>query len=598
MKIFHTILLILILGLVSGCSPGSVSSTAPASTPQPTAVLQPEPTSTEIKPIESQPTRTPVLDTPVIAYNEIKEGRLTTPSAVGEWVFNATAGERINIVLNSQFDTYLELLAPDGEFITSSDDSGNNLDAALLDLQLKQSGPHKIRIHGFDGATGEYALALTGGHPTLGGGLLTDGASRTVMISERGFKWRYHGRQGTYLTVSINTQDLVDSYLSLYGPDGKLLTSDDDSGGNLDPELFEFQLPVDGTYTIQVQTIAETGLVTLNINSSTRTSGGGSLTIGTTQTATLKQGHTHEWSFSGTAGQVINLNLNSTDFDTFLEMRNSQGVILAENDDTDDSSDAGLELFTLPTNDTFTIIARGLSESDGGDYEISLNEVKVVPGGGPLQPDKLTQALLEPGETNTWSFEADASSFITVNVQSDLLDTYLELYGPDDTLLIEDDDSGGELNAALIDFLLAEDGEYELVVRSARQDRTEGGVYEISLTLTENPVSTGQLLSGEPWTGNLARGDQHTWTFEAKTDTFATVRMESDTLDTYLSLYDSTGALLTLNDDFSDSQAVIANFVIPKDGEYRIIARTYSPEEAGDYTISLEITDEALPLGP
>lgn len=598
MRIFHTFLLILILGLVSGCSSDSGSATTSALTPQPTAIFLPEPTPTEIKPIESQPTRTPVLDTPVIAYNEIKEGQLTTPSVADEWVFNAQAGERINIVLNSQFDTYLELFAPDGDFITSSDDSGHNLDAALFDLQLKQSGPHKIRIHGFDGATGEYALALTGGHPTLGAGLLTDGASRTVMISEQGFKWRYQGRQGTYLTVSISALDLVDSYLSLYDPEGNLLTSDDDSGGNLNPELFEFQLPVDGTYTIQARTRADTGLLTLNINSSTRPSGGGALAIGTTQSATLKQGHTHEWSFTGTAGQVIDVGLKSTDFDTFLEVRNSQGVILAENDDTGDSSNAGLELFTLPSNDTFTIIARGLSASDGGDYEISLKEVKVAPGGGPLQPDIPIQALLEPGETNAWSFEAEANSFITVNVQSDLLDTYLELYGPDENLLVEDDDSGGELNAALVDFLLTEDGAYGLLVRSARQDRTEGGVYEILLTLAENPAATGRLLSGEPQTGNLERGGQDTWTFEARADTFVTVRMESDTLDTYLSLYDSTGTLLTLNDDFSGSQAVIANFVIPKDGEYRIIARTYSPQEAGDYTIALEITDEALPLSP
>jgi hypothetical protein len=74
--------------------------------------------------------------------------------------------------------------------------------------------------------------------------------------------------------------------------------------------------------------------------------------------------------------------------------------------------------------------------------------------------------------------------------------------------------------------------------------------------------------------------------------------MDSDTLDTYLSLYDSDGDLLYVNDDFFAKQAAIANFIVPETGEYRVVARAYSPEEAGSYRLSLQITAEELSLNP
>lgn len=596
MKNLKITLLLLAVSFLSGCSIWSTSSatpTPPPPTPRPTVVLQPEATPT-IKPIESQPVETTAVDAPTIAYNQVKEGQIEAPSAVDEWVFNGQAGERVNIVVNSRFDSYLELYAPDGEFVTSNDDSGDSLNAALFDLQLKQTGSHTIVVRGYNQAVGAYALALTGGHPTIGGGTLTSGDSRAVVLSEQGLKWRYEGQKGTFLTVTVESEELVDSYLSLYGPDGTLLTSDDDSGGGLNAEIFEFQLPEDGTYTVQAHTNTETGLVTLALNSSGQTSGGGSIAFGQAQSGTLKPGRVHRWSFTGEAGQIITLSMISADFDTFLELRNSQEAILAENDDSQDSTDSTIELFTLPADDTYTVVARGLSESDGGDYALNLKQVKIPAGGGSLPPDQVTQASLAPGQVDSWFFEAEKGNFVTVTVQSNTLDTYLELYGPDEELLTEDDDSGGHLNAALLDFPLPEDGEYRLVVKPAQEGSNEGGVYDITLTLTESLATTGELVSDEPNTVSLGPGEQHTWTFEAEEDVFVTVRMESATLDTYLSLYDSTGELLALNDDFLGNQAIIANFITPKVDEYRIVARAYSTEEAGDYTISLSLTDEAL----
>lgn len=591
MKFFHLTLFLLLSSLIAGCSFGSEAATA---TPRSAAEFQAVSAPAEIKPPESkQPIESAILDAPTIAYNEVKEGQIESPAAVDEWVFHAQAGERVNIVLNSQFDTYLELRAPDGEFIASNDDSGESLNAALFDAPIRKSGPHTIVVRGYGGTTGIYGLALTGGHPTIGGGTLANGDSRQVVLSKQGLKWRYQGQQGAYLTVTVEAEALLDSRLALYGPDGTLLTQDDDSGGGLNAEIYEFQLPADGAYTIQAQSTVETGLATLTLNSSPRASGGGPLVVGKTQVGTLKPGRSHQWGFVGEAGQIVNISLNSIDFDPFLEIRNSQNVILAENDDSQGSSNSAINFFTLPANDSYTLIARSAAPDAGGDYDISLKPVKVTPGGGPLSGDQSRQALMAPGQSDTWSFEAEAGDFVTISLESDQLDTYLELYGPDQTLLIEDDDSGGGLNAALLDFALPADGTYQLVVKPAREQEVTGGVYQIRLITAKELVTAGVLTAGEPLTKSLKAGEQHTWTFEAQEDEFVTARMESPTLDTYLSLYDSSGELLAVNDDFLGKQAVIANFIVPETGEYRLVARAYSPDQAGDYTISLETTEEA-----
>lgn len=594
MTIRISVVLSALLIAVTACN--TATPTPRPALPNPVPTLPADPADEAVKPLQGQ---SPLpVDAPAIAYGEIKEGELSEPGAVDEWVFNANVGERVSIMLNSSFDSYLELLNASGELVASNDDSGNSLAAALLDVQLSQTGPHIVRVRGYDGQTGSYALALTGGHPTVGGGLLGNQESRNVMLSEQGFKWRYTGQQGSYLSVKVQGDPGVDSFLSIYGPDGTLVASDDDSGQQLNPELIDFELPVDGTYVIRAYTINSTGLVTLTLSVGTQISGGGPLPVGKTQLATLKPGREHRWEFSGQNGQVINISMVSPEFDTFLELRDSNDVILVENDDGPDGTNAVINNVALPTDGLYTVIARSLTDDAGGSYEITLKQVKVTSGGGPLMVEKPMQASLAPGQTDTWTFDATAGSYLTIKVESAQADTYLELYDPGGNLLTEDDDSGGNLNAAILDYPVSQEGQYQVVVRSSRPETDEGGVYQISLLLADDLTTSGQLESGQTVERELAAGEQHTWIFSAPEDSFVTVRMDSDTLDTYLSLYNDQGDLLYVNDDFFAKQAAITNFIVPETGEYRIVARAYAPEEAGSYRMSLEITDEELPLKP
>ena len=596
MKIFiPTILFSLSVGLLSGCNALSgsniIATPLPATSPPARLIDVPTPSPSAIT-----PTPIPTAEYPLIAYGDITEGRLDAAHNNETWSFEAEAGERINLVVNSQFDSYIELYAPDGELLASNDDVAASLDAALFDVPVKRSGRHTIVIRGYNDTGGDYALALTGGHPTAGDGLLTSETARTVLLGERGIKWNYEGQKDTYLTIALEAEVSIIPELALFSPDGVLLTRSDEATPASDAEIFEFQLPADGLYTIRAQTANGSGLATLTLNSAATSSGGGPLTMGQTENGMIRPGRIHRWEFTGETGQVINLSMTSTDFDTFLELRDSQDEILAENDDSNGTTDATIDLFALPADGTYSVIARGLSETDAGDYNLTLKPAKVAPGGGSLPPDTATQALLLPDQTDSWLIEAEANSFITIRAQSDAIDTYLELYDSDDQLLAQDDDSGGDLNAAILDFPIKESGPYRVIVRVAQEGSQAGGVYEITLTATESLQITGELASGEPQKERLEEGEQHSWTFQAEENYFVTIKMASPTLDTYLALYNSEGTLLAVNDDFLGNQAVIANYIVPQSGDYRVVARSYSAQGEGDYTIALDITEERLPL--
>ena len=55
----------------------------------------------------------------------------------------------------------------------------------------------------------------------------------------------------------------MDMFLELVGPDGSLLTGDDDSGEGSNAAITGFTLPQDGKYTIHVSSVAGPGNYTL-----------------------------------------------------------------------------------------------------------------------------------------------------------------------------------------------------------------------------------------------------------------------------------------------------------------------------------------------
>jgi hypothetical protein len=87
---------------------------------------------------------------------------------------------------------------------------------------------------------------------------------------------------------------------------------------------------------------------------------------------------------------------------------------------------------------------------------------------------------LTTGQPDIWAFEGKADQVVTIDMSSNRLDAYLELYGPGGSFLIRDNDGGGDFNARIKTYRLPESGTYAIIAHSA-DDRL--GAYELTLRL-------------------------------------------------------------------------------------------------------------------
>lgn len=70
--------------------------------------------------------------------------------------------------------------------------------------------------------------------------------------------WQFSGEAGQIVTLTMDSR-LIDSYLTLLGPNDDYLIEDDDSGGHFNALISHYQLPVSGTYTLIAENLNNPG---------------------------------------------------------------------------------------------------------------------------------------------------------------------------------------------------------------------------------------------------------------------------------------------------------------------------------------------------
>lgn len=175
---------------------------------------------------------------------------------------------------------------------------------------------------------------------------------------------------------------------------------------------------------------------------------------------------------------VHSLPSNNEPLDTTLEVLDPSGKQIAFNDDlTGDTRDAGVENLFLPAPGTYKIKLNTFDLLDGGGVSVEL-----ISANSPDVRNPNAGALLDvPGtldgaNPSNFTFDGEAGQVVTIKVQainpvSPDLDLNMTLYGPDNTELISDDDTGGsnglgERDPALMHFQLPQTGQYRIEVTS------------------------------------------------------------------------------------------------------------------------------------
>lgn len=102
----------------------------------------------------------------------------------------------------------------------------------------------------------------------------------------------------------------------------------------------------------------------------------GAIGAGSTVNGELTALNANRWTFQGSSGEVVSIAMRSTAFDTYLELYDPDGNLLAFNDDAE-GTDSSLNL-TLEASGTYTIRARSFANAGSGEYTLSLEVLKTT----------------------------------------------------------------------------------------------------------------------------------------------------------------------------------------------------------------------------
>jgi len=335
-------------------------------------------------------------------------------------------------------------------------------------------------------------FAFTGDPSTIGmlneAGSLSYGEVVTGDLQNPdGDGWTFTGEAGDVVTIALDSDDF-DAYVELFDPDENLVASDDDGGGSLNSLIRNFELPADGTYTINARSFSssESGTYTLSLSTGEvaelpPASKAGPISYGETVTGDLQVDDGDRWTFTGSAGDVVTIALDSNDFDAYLELLDADGNIIASDDDSGGDLNARISGFALPADGEYSINARGWSSSERGLYTLELSTgAPTASEAGSISYGETVSGDLQVDDGDAWTFTGSAGDVVTIALESDDFDTYLELFGPDGALLVSDDDSGGNLNSLIDGFTLPASGEYSIAARGFSP--TARGVYTLELS--------------------------------------------------------------------------------------------------------------------
>jgi hypothetical protein len=396
-----------------------------------------------------------------IAYGDEVSGTITEDAPLQEWTFEGSADDLVTIEMiasDSSLDSLLQLRAPDGDILTENDDASNvTVDSRIDAFPLPDDGTYTIIATRFGlesgFSEGSYSLTLRqvtadeAGEDPGADGALSYGDTVTGTLNRQNFedRWQFVGEAGDVISIrmgrSEQTSDL-DSFLRLLDEENRELERNDDSAqGILSSEIAGFTLPYSGTYTIVAtrfgfESGTSSGGYILELTSggapsapadtedveepSLPSAQAGLINYGDFADGSLASGETASQQFAGVAGDVVTISVKRGEgaLNPAVQLQDSSGNTLAENDSFNGTADARIVDFALPASDTYTITIIGENGS-AGDYVLHLfatatssepaaQEPEPEETAPPIQPPAELPDLSEAGLVITLSWDGPA----------------------------------------------------------------------------------------------------------------------------------------------------------------------------------------------
>ncbi|AHC14266.1 PPC domain-containing protein [Salinispira pacifica] len=499
---------------------------------------------------------------------------------------NLEAGVPHRILLeSSEFDAFMYLQYPDGKVETMDDGRGRD---SVITLLPPEEGRVMVGASSYSGSdTGRYFLSME---------ILED---LPELQSNRSIQGRLDSSSGSSLfafqpdtagayRISLESDDF-DSILRVRGADGMYLENDDMAGAGGTNSALAFS--------------ARAGERIL-VEAASWSGGGGEFRLEVSSARSIALGEdieaqlpgASEYQLSGEAGDFISVEVVSNDFDTVLQITDSRGNIIEDDDSpSDDWYYRSRLIYYFPEDESLALRVSSYSGNEEGSYILrsrvmDMDPPEDYPRGHTLSRGESILGMISPddetfdlGSGDVYSIEARAGEQIRITMESDDLDSYLTLIAPDGGSY-SDDDSLGDYNAE-IDIAAPADGTYQLIASAYGQNT---GLYNLEYS------SSGQLDFLLNETGEISDDDRRdirgvrfdAYDISLVSGQEVSIRLSSQDFDTRLYVNDPQGDSFAENDDYAGTNSRV-DIVADQSGEYRIVVMSFYEDARGEYQIQV-----------
>ena len=360
-------------------------------------------------------------------------------------------------------------------------DSGRNQEGcddespARLSFRAPADGRYEVSVSGFGPRDfGPYRL-LAERTEAYRGGPLRDGADITDLLSGEANTYTLEvAEMGRYVLDMTSSE--FDSVLSLEGPGVEV--EDDDGGGGYNARITALLEP--GSYTLRARGLesSDSGGFNLAVRSRPLPEGvelrnEGPLELDGAAVTGGLGGSARTYTLQVDSRRQVTVELASEDFDTNLTI-SGQGTVLR---DFYSGGEMNALIVAVLEPGQYTVSAGATEDSGMGLFTLQARSAAVPAGAGygELRVGKSASASLPAGGKDRYRLSVPRDGQYRIAVDSDGLDVMVDVVR-DGTVLVSDDDGGGDMNALAEAELEA--GEYELVVSSWN---TDGGTYTIKV---------------------------------------------------------------------------------------------------------------------
>ncbi len=560
------------------------------------------------------------------------------------YTFSVAYGQKVSITMDSSnFDTYLILVDRYGRILNQDDNGGNGTNSRIPAesgfMTVSLPGEYMIWATSSNAnAAGAYSIGISiesnqcSSTPISSGQTIDAALALTdCAYSENKFAdvYTFDGTAGQEINISMSSANF-NSYLYLVDSNNNVVAENRDGGVNtgarIPAKTGYFTLPTSGTYKIYATTSQQFYIGSYKISFNIRTGQCQSASISLNQTldGNLESSdcfigesnkYFDSYTFAVQSGQRYIVSMKSTDFDTYLEIVDSNENIIFQNDNSGGNNNSRIPThygsFFISYEGTYTIKAISSQASKTGAYSVSLassdsycstSEI-YIPRYDNIHFSNSSCLFDGGGYADVKNFRGLAGQRIAITMNSGNLDSHLYLANQDKQIIYQDDNGGGGVNSRIPSdtgyFTLPYTGYYEVYGVSNEPGKTGSAVFE--LTLAPNECSTTPITSGQTIESSLTVSDcffensskyYDTYSFNAAAGQQIAISMNSSDFSDYLYLLDSNGQVLASEDrgGVGYNARIPANegyFIIPETGTYYIRAASSYGNGIGNYSVNL-----------